>query len=390
MHDTLEYFRNDPIHRRHHQGELTFRAVYAFTENFMLPLSHDEVVHGKGSLYAKMPGDQWQQFANLRLLYGYMFAQPGKKLLFMGDEFGQQAEWNHEQSLDWHLLDAPLQRGAAAVRRRPQPHLPRRAGAARARRRPHRLRVGRRRRQRVERPQLPPPRRERRHDPVRVQLHAGAPHELPHRRAARGDVARARELRRRPLRRQRPGQPRRRRGHARAHARPPVIAAPDAAAAGRRPAAPRGADILELDARSERPASTRSASRSGSGRRARSASDLHLLEPRPGDPDAARRARLLRRDGAGRRRHRLRLPAGRRRRPARPRIPLAALRRPRAVRGGRPGRLRLERRRLPGAGAAGARDLRAARRHVHRGRDVRRARSRAWTTSSSSASRPSS
>jgi 1,4-alpha-glucan branching enzyme len=111
MHDTLEYFKNDPIHRRHHQGELTFRALYAFTENFMLPLSHDEVVHGKGSLYSIMPGDQWQKFANLRLLYGYMYACSGKKLLFMGDEFGQRAEWSHEASLDWHELDHPFNAG---------------------------------------------------------------------------------------------------------------------------------------------------------------------------------------------------------------------------------------------------------------------------------------
>jgi 1,4-alpha-glucan branching enzyme len=108
MHDTLRYFHEDPIHRRYHQGELTFRALYAFTENFMLPLSHDEVVHGKGSLISNMPGDTWQQFANLRLLYGYMFATSGKKLLFMGDEFAQGAEWSHEKSLDWHQLETPL------------------------------------------------------------------------------------------------------------------------------------------------------------------------------------------------------------------------------------------------------------------------------------------
>lgn len=105
MHDTLRYFSNDPIFRGYHQGELTFRMVYAFNENFILPLSHDEVVYGKGSLIRKMPGDDWQKFANLRLLLGYMFAQPGKKLLFMGAEIAQWDEWNHEKSLDWHLLD---------------------------------------------------------------------------------------------------------------------------------------------------------------------------------------------------------------------------------------------------------------------------------------------
>ena len=105
MHDTLAYFRRDPVHRSHHHGELTFRGLYAFTENYVLPLSHDEVVHGKGSLLGAMPGDDWQKHANLRLLYGYQFAQPGKKLLFMGDELGQWREWSHERSLDWHLLD---------------------------------------------------------------------------------------------------------------------------------------------------------------------------------------------------------------------------------------------------------------------------------------------
>jgi 1,4-alpha-glucan branching enzyme len=105
MHDTLQYLSRDPIHRKHHHNELTFRQIYAATENFVLPLSHDEVVYGKGSLLAKMPGDDWQKFANLRLLFGYMYAQPGKKLLFMGGEFGQWREWNHDTSLDWHLLE---------------------------------------------------------------------------------------------------------------------------------------------------------------------------------------------------------------------------------------------------------------------------------------------
>jgi 1,4-alpha-glucan branching enzyme len=111
MHDTLSYFKQDPVHRKYHQNEITFSIMYAFTENFMLPLSHDEVVHGKGSLLGRMPGDEWRKFANLRLLFGYMFTHPGTKLLFMGGEFGQSAEWNHEKSLDWHLLDYPLHQG---------------------------------------------------------------------------------------------------------------------------------------------------------------------------------------------------------------------------------------------------------------------------------------
>jgi 1,4-alpha-glucan branching enzyme len=105
MHDILEYFQKEPIYRKHHQNDLTFSMTYAFTENFMLPFSHDEVVYGKQSLVYRMPGDEWQRFANLRLLFGYMFTHPGTKLMFMGGEFGQTAEWNFQQSLDWHLLD---------------------------------------------------------------------------------------------------------------------------------------------------------------------------------------------------------------------------------------------------------------------------------------------
>ena len=110
MHDTLKYLARDPITRKHHHHELTMRGLYAFSERFVLPLSHDEVVHGKGSLLNKMPGDRWQKFANLRLLFAYMYSQPGKKLLFMGGEFAQWREWNHDASLDWHLLDDPSHR----------------------------------------------------------------------------------------------------------------------------------------------------------------------------------------------------------------------------------------------------------------------------------------
>jgi 1,4-alpha-glucan branching enzyme len=111
MHDTLNFLKEDSIHRRYHQDKITFSLLYAFTENFVLPLSHDEVVHGKGSILERMPGDGWQQFANLRLYYTFMYAHPGKKLLFMGGEYGQRREWNFERSLDWHDLEDPQHSG---------------------------------------------------------------------------------------------------------------------------------------------------------------------------------------------------------------------------------------------------------------------------------------
>ncbi len=115
MHDTLHYFQKEPVFRKYHQNDLTFSMTYAFSENFMLPLSHDEVVYGKKSIAGRMPGDEWQKFANLRLLYGYMFTHPGTKLLFMGAEFGQSAEWNFEGSLDWHLLQFDFHNGIKKV-----------------------------------------------------------------------------------------------------------------------------------------------------------------------------------------------------------------------------------------------------------------------------------
>ena len=117
MHDTLRYISKDPIHRRYHHDDLTFGLLYAFHENFVLPLSHDEVVHGKGSIFGRMAGDRWQKFANLRAYYTFMWTHPGKKLLFMGSEFGQEREWNYDSSLDWHLMEQPDHRGVHALMR---------------------------------------------------------------------------------------------------------------------------------------------------------------------------------------------------------------------------------------------------------------------------------
>lgn len=111
MHDILQYFGKDPVHRHYHHDQLTFGLLYAFTENFVLPFSHDEVVHGKRSLLYRMPGDEWQRFANLRLLYAFMFTYPGKKLLFMGCEFGQGSEWNFDSQLDWYVLQYAFHQG---------------------------------------------------------------------------------------------------------------------------------------------------------------------------------------------------------------------------------------------------------------------------------------
>jgi 1,4-alpha-glucan branching enzyme len=111
MHDTLNYIAKDPVYRKHHHDQILFGLHYAFSENFILPLSHDEVVHGKRSILGRMPGDDWQRFANLRAYYAFMFGHPGKKLMFMGSEFGQEREWNHDHALDWYLLDQARHRG---------------------------------------------------------------------------------------------------------------------------------------------------------------------------------------------------------------------------------------------------------------------------------------
>jgi 1,4-alpha-glucan branching enzyme len=115
MNDTLSYIGEDPVHRKHHHDKMTFGLVYAFNENFVLPLSHDEVVHGKGSLLGRMPGDEWQRFANLRAYLASMYAHPGKKLLFMGSEIASYKEWNHDESLDWHLLEYDVHRGVQTL-----------------------------------------------------------------------------------------------------------------------------------------------------------------------------------------------------------------------------------------------------------------------------------
>ena len=204
MHDTLEYFAHEPVHRRYHHDELTFSLVYAFTEQFVLPLSHDEVVHGKGSLLSRMPGDDWQRHANLRALYAYMWAHPGKKLLFMGGELAQEQEWSHERSLDWHLLGQPAPRRACSALVRDLNRLYRAtpalwqldaepgrlplAGRGRPRRQRGRVRALRPRRQRARGGREPL---------------AGAAHGLPPADAAAGSLARGAQQRRGGLRRRR-------------------------------------------------------------------------------------------------------------------------------------------------------------------------------------------
>ena len=198
MHDTLEYLARNPVHRRFHHDQLTFRSVYAFSENFVLPLSHDEVVHGKGSLLAKMPGDDWQRFANLRLLYCYQFALPGKKLLFMGDELAPWQEWDHETGLDWNLAGSPPHAGDPRTRGRPQPPVPLHAGLLRARARPARVRVDAAERRRVGAAEFRASPRGRDAGARCLQLHPGRPGQRAGRGTSPRILGRAAEQRRAP------------------------------------------------------------------------------------------------------------------------------------------------------------------------------------------------
>ena len=207
MNDTLRYMGEDPIHRKYHHDKMTFGLHYAFSENFVLPLSHDEVVHGKGSILDRMPGDDWQRFANLRAYYGFMWGHPGKKLLFMSCEFGQWDEWNNEKSLDWHLLEYPTPQRRAVAGPRSQPPLSRHPCALRARQQARGLPLDRRRQRRRVGVFLAPPRQGRQRPGAGgLQFHAGDTTGLSHRRAAGGNLGGGSEHRCGRLCRQQPGQ----------------------------------------------------------------------------------------------------------------------------------------------------------------------------------------
>ena len=197
MHDTLHYMQEDPMYRRWHHDSMTFGLVYAFSERFVLPLSHDEVVYGKGSLIGKMPGDRWQRFANLRAYFGFMWTHPGKKLLFMGGEFAQEREWNHDTGLDWHLLDDPRHAGMQRLVRDLNSAYRDTAALARARLRGRGLPLGGDGRPRPERVRISPLGRPAgRARARRVQFHPHTATRLSCRGAARRRVARDRQHRR--------------------------------------------------------------------------------------------------------------------------------------------------------------------------------------------------
>ena len=246
MHDTLEYMKLDPIHRKFHHDKLTFRMLYAFSENYVLPLSHDEVVHLKGSLLTKMPGDDWQRFANLRLLFAWMWAQPGKKLLFMGGEIAVWREWNHDSRARLGTPRRAAPRRHSEVGPRPEPSLLGRARPPRARLRARRVLLDRLRGLRAQRRLAPAARDVRgRRRGGRVQLHAAAAVRLPDRGTAARTLEGDRKQRRGRVRGQRRGQPRGVRGDGRSRARTPGLDGRDA------PAARRG--VLQAAGARERP-----------------------------------------------------------------------------------------------------------------------------------------
>ena len=232
MNDTLDFISRDPIHRSYHHHEMTFSMLYAFSENFVLPISHDEVVHGKGTLWGRMPGNDHVKAAGLRSLLAYQWAHPGKQLLFMGQEFGQRAEWSEERGLDWYQLDEnSFSDGHPAVGAPTSTSIYRSRRALWSPGHPARgLLVDRRQRLGQQRAELPALRRRRLGAGVRVQLLRRRAQPLPAGPAARRHLARGAQHRRDDLQRRGDRQLRRRRGHRRAVARPPGVGGAGAAA----------------------------------------------------------------------------------------------------------------------------------------------------------------